>query len=194
MNLPSLADILFIIVLLVPGFISFNIFKKIALRQQKMTDFETTIYSLFASLLIFAIFGQITGIYNIDTIKENIFKPDNLTIILLLSTIPSAFLGYISRKKFRYGYLEGDCWKKCFEATRKNGSYVLIYTSDEKEYKGELCIMGVEEAKKDIVLNHPKIILRNTKFEILNEVENGEVILFNEKDIRRIVFLNKITP
>jgi len=192
--LPSLADILLVVVLLVPGFVSFIIFKKLALRQQKTTDLETTVYSLFASLMILAVFGQITNINNIDSIRDNIFIPNNLALIFVLSIIPSALFGYVSRRLFRRGYSEGDCWAKCFEATRKIGSYVLAYTSDEKEYKGELCMAGMAEAKREIVLNHPKIILRDPQFKILDEIEIGEVILFNEKDIRRIVFLNEISP
>ena len=99
----------------------------------------------------------------------------------------------MARRLFRWRISKGDCWEKCFAATTKCGSYALVYTTDGKEYKGEVCLAGIgEDSPKEVVLNNPIIILRDEKFKILDEVENGKVMLFNVSDIRRIAFLNDI--
>ena len=140
-------------------------------------------------------FGSVTGITNIDQIRDDIFVPINLSLILSLAILPSIFLGYVSRRLFRKGISEGDCWAKCFAAITKCGSYALVYTTDGKEYKGIVCIAGIgENSPKEVVLNEPKIILRDENFKVLSEVANGKVMLFNENNISRIAFLNDISP
>ena len=193
--LPSLADILLVVVLLVPGFIAFIIFKKIAIRHAKLSDLEITIYSLLCSLMIYVVFGFITGVTNIDEIRDNIFIPQNLFLILAFAVVPGIGIGYLARVLFRRGISEGDCWEKCFAATRKCGSHALIYTTDGKEYKGVVCIAGIgEDSPKEVVLNNPKLILRDKNFRILSEIINGKVMLFKESDVRRVVFLDDIAP
>lgn len=193
MALPSLADILLVVVLLVPGFVAFSLFKKIGIREKQPSDFETTIWSLFASLAIYAVFSYITGLSDIDLIRDNVFIPSNIALIYGLAVAVGGVFGFLARKFFRRGYQAGTCWEACIKSAAQQGSYLLVYTPDGKEYKGELWLGGVSEAAKEIALKNPKVILRNSNWDIVNEFEIGSVIFFNERDIRRIVFLKDIT-
>lgn len=192
MALPSLADILLVVVLLVPGFVAFILFKKIGIREKQPSDFEATIWSLFVSLVIYAVFGFITGLSNIDVIRDNIFIPFNIALIFGLAILFGGSFGILARLLFRRGYQTGDCWEACIKSAARQGSYVLVYTADGKEYKGELWLGGVSEAPKEIVLRNPKVVLRDSNWNITDEFGTGSAIFFNENDIRRIVFLKDI--
>jgi len=190
--LPSLADIVLVVVLLVPGFLTVILFKKIAMREKKLTDFEATIWSLVTSLVIYAIFGHITGLQNIDSIRENILVPGNIGLIFALAVSFGGGLGILSRALFRRGYRSGDCWEACLKSAAAKGSHLLVYTVDGKEYMGELCLGGISEAPKEIVLRNPKVILRDSKGFVLDNYEVGNNILFKENDVLRVAFLKEI--
>lgn len=71
MELPSLADILIVIILIIPGFITFYIITKISVIEQKFSDFETTIWSIFLSLFIYIPFSFLIGVSSIDAIRDD---------------------------------------------------------------------------------------------------------------------------
>ena len=124
MALPSLEDIVFIIVLIVPGFFAFILFKKIGMREKQVSEFESTIWSLFASLAIYAVFGYFTGIFNLDSIRENILNPINIASIFALAIAFGGGFGLLVRLLFRRGFKSGACWETCIKAawTRKSPS------------------------------------------------------------------------
>jgi hypothetical protein len=190
--LPSLEDVVFVIVLLVPGFFAFMLFKKIGMRERQVSEFESTVWSLFVSLGIYAIFGYITGLFNLDLIRENILNPANLALIFGLALVLGGGFGLAARRLFRQRYKAGDCWEVCVKEAAERGSYVLVYTSNNEEYKGELLFGSVSEAPKEIVLKNPKLIVRDSDLNVKTEFEIGKTMLFNESDIRRVVFLKDI--
>lgn len=192
MALPSLEEVVFVIVLLIPGFFAFMLFKKIGIREKQVSEFESTVWSLFASLAIYAIFGYFAGFFSLDIIKENILNPMNIASIFGIAAILGGGSGLAARLLFRRGYKAGDCWETCVKAAAKKGSYVLVYTSNNEEYKGELLAGGVSEAPREIVIKNPKRILRDSKLAVKTEFETGRTMLLNESDIRRIVFLKDI--
>lgn len=189
MVLPSLADILLVIVLIVPGFVAYILFKKVAMREKKTSDFEATIWSLATSLIIYAFFAYITNLYNIDLIRDDILIPNNIVLIFGLASALGISSGVLSRILFRRGYRSGDCWEECMRSATKKGSYVLAYTSDGKEYKGELFLAGAAEAPREITLKNPKMILRDSEGFVQNEFRIGDVLLLSETDVLRVVFL-----
>lgn len=192
MALPSLEDVVFIIVLLVPGFFALVLFKKIGMREKQMSDFESTIWSLFASLGIYAVFGYFTGMFNLNSVRDNILNPFNIASVFSLAIAFGGGFGLLARLIFRQRYVAGDCWETCMKAAASMGSYVLVYTSSNEEYKGELLFGSVSEAQKEIVIKNPKLISRDSDLNIKSEVEMGRTMLFNERDIRRIVFFKDI--
>jgi len=190
--LPSLEDIVFILILLTPGFFAFMLFKKIGIREKQVSEFESTIWSLFFSLTIYMIFGYFNGLVNLESIIDNILLPINVAWIFGLAIAIGGGLGVVARRIFRRGYKSGDCWEACIKAVSNKGSYILVYTSNNEEYKGELFLGGVSEAPKEIVIRNPKLIVRDLDQRVKTEFKIGETMLFNEDDIRRIIFLKEI--
>lgn len=190
--LPSLEDIVFIIILLVPGFFAFMLFKKIGIRERQVSEFESTIWSLFASLAIYAVFGYFAGFFNLDLIRENILNPVNIASIFGLAIVLGGSSGLVVRLLFRRGYQAGDCWEACVKAAGKKGSHVLVYASNNEEYKGELIAGGVSEAAREIVIKNPKLIVRDSDLSVKTQFEIGKTMVFKETDIRRIVFLKDV--
>ena len=191
MALPSLADVVVVIVLLFPGFISLVLFKWISIIERKLSDFETVIWSLFISLLIYTVFSATTGISDVDSIRDGIFLPNNLIIILGLSLTFGFLPAVIVRLGFRKRVVRGDCWDVCMaRAKDKKHLWVVVYTEKGLEYKGRLHIYGTKgEHPRELVIEKPKLIKRNKEGKVLNEIKMGSEILFLQKDIRRIVFL-----
>lgn len=192
MTLPSLLDIFLVIILIIPGFIAFMLFKKLGIRENQISDFETTVWSIFLSLFIYTFFTYITGLSDIDSIRDKIFMPDNMLLIIGLAILMGVIGGFSARLLFRKSIKAGTCWDRCFRSAAQVGTYILLYTTDGKEYKGELYWAGLSKSPKEIVIRKPKVILRDSKWRIIDEIEMGSVILFNEKDISRVVFLKDI--
>ena len=191
MALPSLADVVMVIVLLLPGFVSLVLFKWISVIERKFSDFETVVWSLFISLFIYAVFSATTGISDVDSIRDGIFLPNNLIIVLGLSLIFGFLPGAIVRYGFRKRVVRGDCWDVCMtRAESKKNPWVIVYTENGLEYKGRLHIYGTKgEYPRELVIEKPKLIQRNSEGKVLKETKMGSEILFLQKDIRRIVFL-----
>jgi len=161
--LPSLIDVVTVIVILLPGFVSFVLFKWVSIIERKFSDFETVVWSLFVSLLIYMIFGAVTGISDFDRIRDAILLPSTLLMVLSLSLgfgfIPGGIVRYALRKRV----VRGDCWDACMSrADSTNNRWVIVYTENGLEYKGRIHIYGtVGEYRRELVIEEPKLIQRN---------------------------------
>ncbi|GAI26937.1 unnamed protein product, partial [marine sediment metagenome] len=73
------------------------------------------------------------------------------------------------------------CWDIAFKKTSKKGGYVIVYTHDGSEYKGELHFAGIELDPKELVIKNPKLIIRDKNLRVLKEIEIGKEILHRNK-------------
>lgn len=192
MVLPSLADAVLVITLLLPGFISLVLFRRISVIQKKMSDFELVIWSLFVSVLIYSVFSLFTGITNLDSLRDKFLFSENLAFLFGLSLIFGTIPGLIVKKGFRRNVVMGSCWTLSLKNASKRISWVLVYTQDECEYKGQLHYSGGEETPHGITIRKPRLILRDDNWKVTKEIKMGEEILFGETDIKRIVFFKKV--
>lgn len=194
MALPSLVDVVTVIVLLLPGFVSLVLFKWVSIVERKFSDFETVIWSLFLSLFVYSVFSAITGINNVDNMRDAIFLPINLFTILGLSLIFGILPGAIVRYGLRERVVRGDCWDVCMSrAENKKHLWAIVYTENGLEYKGRLHIYGIEgEHNRELVIEEPKLIKRDNNGKVLNEIQVGREILFLQNDIKRIAFLEDL--
>jgi hypothetical protein len=194
MALPSIFDVVTVIVILLPGFISFVIFRWISIIERKFSEFEITVWSLFMSLVIYAIFSYITGINNIDSIRDSIFLPTNLSIVMGLSLLFGIIPSLVTRFLFRKGVTRGDCWDTCMRhMEKKKHFWVMVHTEKGLEYKGRTYLYGTEgENNRELVIEEPKLIVRDEKGKMLLEKPMGQEILFLQNDIRRVVFLEEL--
>lgn len=187
---PSVADVMIVITLIVPGFISLAILKRVVIMETPFSDFETTVWSLFISLLIYTIFGVFTGIIGIESLRDNMFSPYNLAIILILSIAVGAIPGGIIKYVFRRHLSPGDSWDLCMGKASEKGAWVIVYTKNGLEYKGQLHWSGKGQVTpREITIRKPKLILRDDTWKVLKEIKMGKEIFFTEEDIQRIVFL-----
>lgn len=192
MVLPSLADLLVIVVLLVPGFVCLFITCRISAIRRRFSDIEFTVWSLFLSLIIYVPFSLTTGISDLDQIRDKIFFPGNFVLLMIYTALAGIVLGGILRK-FRPGMMLGDPWNIIFDrVTRKGGKFAIIYTENGLEYKGFIHLSGAEQDNKELSIKYPKLILRDKDWNIANEIPMGKEILFTEKDIRRVLFFEKL--
>ena len=189
MALPSLLDIITVIVLIAPGFLSFIIIKAlIPTKRKTFSDFELTLYSLLYALPIITSYGLATGVRDIDSIKDSLFDFWNLAMLLGLAFLWGAIPGGIAKLLTRGEYVLSNCWDEFWERLAE-GAYVLVYTEDGREYKGWIQYADKSEEKSELILADPKLILRDSDWKIVNEIEMGLGLLFTERDIRRVVSL-----
>lgn len=190
--LPSLADIIFVVVLLVPGFIALILLRWIAIFESELSDSRLVIWSLFLSLLIYCVFGWLTGMSDFDTIRDKILLPQNLAGILAGALLLGVVPGILIRVAFRKRIVRGDSWEASMKEASRKGSWVIIYTLDGREYKGLLHYSGGKGFPKEISIRQPKQIFRDSKGFFEEEVEVGKELLFSEKDVARVAFFEEV--
>lgn len=194
MALPSLIDVLIVIILLVPGFLSVTIIRKITIMERKLSDYETTLWSVIASLIVYSIFGWFTGITNIDSIRDNIFSSSYLSFLLLIAVVLGCLVGLFIRFVILRDVklIPGTCWDAAFQKMSEKGGYLIVYTHNGLEYKGKLHFSGKNETSKELVIREPKQILRDKEWKVIGEIEMGNELLFTEKDVQRVVFFKDL--
>lgn len=120
MALPSLGDVIFVIVLLIPGFIALRIFRWLAIFEKEMKEYQSILWSLLYSLFIYAVFSWHTGIGDIDSIRNYMLIPENLAEILVLGLTFGLISGLIVRLAFRRGtFVRGDCWEVSMKQAKR---------------------------------------------------------------------------
>jgi hypothetical protein len=187
MALPSIDDVAFIIVLLIPGFFSLTLFRWLTIDEKKISDYQMVIWSVFVSLIIYVVHGYFTGITDVNLIKEKMILPINLLSILGLSMVFGIVPGLIVKFAFKSNVVRGDPWLATMKKAAE-GAWVNIFTVGGQEYSGYLNYIGGTDCPKEISIREPLLIKRDSKGKISDEIEMGKEILFTEKDIARIVF------
>lgn len=190
--LPSLIDVVFVVVILIPGFISLVLFRWITVYKRKISDNQLILWSLVCSLFIYTIFSYITRISDIDKIRDIIFEPKYLIFILSLGAVIGLVPGTFIWFRFRRNMVTGDCWEVSMKIASKEGSWIIVYTDDGREYKGTLHYSGSADEPREISIRQPKMIIRNDKGDVVKELKIGKEIFFSEDDIKRIVFFKEV--
>lgn len=189
MTLPSLSDVFFITVVLVPGFLTFSLIKTLGILDNKISDFSLTVWSLSCSLGVLAIFGALFQVTDIEVLKANLLSPVYLAGILGTSAVLGTGIGltvrHFSKRRHRS---HGSPWTNSMLIGSEKGCWVFVYTEDGKEYGGSLHRSGLDDNPSEISIREPIMILRDSDFKVKREIPLGKEILFREKDIRRVVF------
>jgi hypothetical protein len=170
MLLPSVADALIVIILLIPGFIAFGIVKRIGNFGRPLSEFETTVWSFVFSAIIIFFFIYITKLDDLDKIREQFFSPDKFSIIFVLAVLIGIIAGLILWA-FRRNHTRQGSWEfamdKYFKfyhnnSNKKEKLIVNIITKDNHEYSGIIDHV-TEDTGGDILLNGPCVVDRNGK-------------------------------
>lgn len=194
--LPSLADAIVVVVLLVPGFVCLIVLRRIAILETPLSDFETTVWSLGISALIYGVFSFATGISNIDQLRDSLFQQSYLVQFLAVFGVTFGLIvlgGAIVRDRRGGGNIGfGDCWDWLKDL---GNPWVTVYTTDGLEYRGQVFGVGFGRSRHEIVIKDPKQIVRNENWKSTAQIPRGQVMFFTEDDIRRVaVYLSEKKP
>ena len=107
----------------------------------------------------------------------------------MLSIAGGLGVGGLGKLLFRRGMFPGDCWEVAFDRVRKKGSYVMLYAADGRKFKGMVESYTGGKNGKQLLIKKPKLILRDDKWNIVDEIDLGKEVLFGNESIREIAFL-----
>ena len=195
MSLPipdNISDILLIVIFLIPGYFSLRIFRYLAYWKEELSEFDISLLSILLSGLIYISVALLINKQSIDEFKNILLIPTNLVYIISFTLLIGIIPGFIIKKvKENKHEIFLNVWEAVLNRSIETNkpTWVLIYTQDNKEYKGYIHMYGNKNESKDITLKNPLMIIRNKDFYIKHEVEMGSEIYFKESDIARIVFL-----
>jgi len=137
-GLPSLLDVVVVIILLLPGFAVYSIARFIAVLERQLPEFETIIWSLFLSLGIYGVFAIVIGIASPDALRDNIFVPSVLFTLVATTLVAGLVLGLVLHVVVNKGVRpeRGNPWDLFFASLTTDGRDLIVFTDDGKEFKG----------------------------------------------------------
>lgn len=185
-------EILIAVILILPGFLSLYIIRKVSIQEEKLSGEEYYLWSLLLSVIIFAVFSYIVNIRSLTEIEDLIFDSKKIILLYFLATVFGIIPGKILKKVIHEDYrvLPGEVWSiTLMRLNREEGKFVTVFTTDNLEFSGRVRIYSTrEDSPREILIEDPIQIIRNEKMEEISTTEWGKEILFTESDIRRIVF------
>jgi len=183
-------------ILVVPGFVAVKIFARITAFDRKLSDFDTTVYSLGTSLAIYVPFVLITGLDNFDKIRDSILLPGNFELIIALSVGTGVMTGIAIKLLFRRRFKWGDVWHRSVVDIQKRllpPFFVIVHT-EKQEIVGQLLSAGTGDQPKDLLIFQPKLVIRNPDLSVREQMDLGSDVFIPEESIRTLVFLSKPLP
>lgn len=185
-------EILLAIILILPGFLSVYLIRKISVQDEKLPDQEFYFWSLLLSVITFTIFSFLMGIKSLEQIEKLIFDYQKVISLYLIAIIVGSVFGFITKWIVHGDYeaRSGQVWSIALKKLNKEeGRFITILTTDNLEFSGKIRIYSTrEDSPREILIEEPIQIIRNEKMVAIDEIEWGKEIIFTEGDIRRIVF------
>lgn len=185
-------EILLAVILILPGFLSGYLIRKISVQDEKLQDQEFYFWSLLLSVITFTIFSFLIGIKSFEEIEKLIFDYQKVIFLYLIAIIVGCVFGFITKSILHGDYeaLSGQVWSIALKRLNaEEGKFITIFTTDNLEFSGKIRIYSTrEDSPREILIEDTIQIIRNKKMEAIEEVEWGKEILFTEGDIRRIIF------
>ncbi len=190
MDLPALADIFFIIVFLIPGFVTLNLIRNIGKYDTSLSNNETVYWSVFWNLIIIGFYNWITNTTDLITLTSEIFNYSNLFLIIGISASLGVGIGVGIRYTMRKNIISEDCWELSMKEASRIGTFVTVLTKNDDEFMGLLHYNAGSKEPREITIRNPTKI--NRSVDPIEEEEWGKEILFLEDDIKRIVFMSEV--
>src|SRR5215213_7886324 len=153
----SFNDILIAVFFIVPGFIAVGLFKRLALVEKELTELEIVAWSIFLSLIVYAIFLAFSGTASIATLQEQVFSWQQVAIVIGLAVAIGAIPGIIVKFSWRRGLRPGALWDFIMNRVKKKTYYPTVRIHTDKEtYEGVLFLWGRDKSPKDIIIVRPE--------------------------------------
>ena len=178
---------------MLPGYIATKILRNIGGLKRRISETELLYTSLIYSTIIYFILGFLFRKNDYDALKNEVLKPYNVPIVLITTALVGAFFGIILYVWRRYakGIVPDDCWTSVLHDYVSDDAWIVVYTRDGKEYKGALGYFGIEHEPRELTIVEPYRIRRDDKFKLIEDVFLGAEIYFTDKDILRILFMER---
>lgn len=199
-GLPSIGDLLIIVVLIAPGFFSIAILRYISGLSIKMEQFEKMVWSVIMSVPIGVLFIYIHKFRTFDGIQQYVFEHPITSIVELsvLSFIISIVATLILRVNI-LGYVRNVMWWGAEKnprswplwddvMVRSLGRWVLI-KGVEDEYVGWIKGHSTDPESRCLLLGDPELVRRNREGKAITSKYGNELVLF-EEEIKSLVFLD----
>jgi hypothetical protein len=193
-SFPSFTDIIFISIIIIPGYIVLKIIRYFAGIKRKISDLDLTFSSIVFSIVVYGLTGIFLKIYNYEDLKNRIIEADGIIIIFGITCFIGLILGLITYTwRVKERYVPDDTWISVIKKFEKKYKYpwVIICTKDNKEYKGILNYYAIEDEERVLSIIYPKLIFRDKDFKWIDDLEMGEEIYFSKDNIQRIIFLKQ---
>jgi hypothetical protein len=187
--LPSLADALVLVVLIVPGFVFVRVFARVTAFDRKLSEFDMTVLSFIASLIVYIPFSYLTSLDSIDKIRDAVLMPQTIALLLSLSFAMGLFPGLVVKKWFRPKYVHGTVWEAVVKDQPEKGVFVLVHTVLDQEIMGKLHSIGTGDSPKDMRLLDPVMVIRDKGLNARKQMRLGKEIYLSEKDVQSVAFL-----
>ena len=181
----SLTDIWTLLILIVPGFLTFRIINWLGSYELKFDQFVTTIYSLLFSIITFIPLSFIFQLNSFSDINIHVTEPKFVLSSLAISIIIGIIIGLVIRFIFQKAVRLDNAWDGFAKSLLQRS--VIVYTTDDKEYKGWIKRVSIgKDEKREICLGDPKLVKRDDKGNV-KLINIGQEILFTESNIKRIL-------
>jgi len=190
----TLVEIVVAILILVPGFIAFQIFKSIYVLEREYSDLETIIWSVFASYVIYIPFGLLTGLESIDKLTLSFLSIQNLALLMTVATVPAVAVASALKRIFKRDVVKGDLWDFLMDkiAATQDPIYALIHTKTNKEFYGQVARFGMSPSQRDLIIKEPELLIRDTNLKVTRK-KWGKEIYLHPDEIRQIVLMSEVT-
>ena len=198
-SLPS-ASLLYALLVLVPGFLSYKIARKIGQVTTPVDRFDKIIYTVIGSgtsfSLIILMYTYKTS-FTIGDLTDSSFDIIDLGLgylsMLLIASLIGALIGVI----INYGLNRGEdirsitAWQIISE-NRREPAKVRAIMNNGCEIWGEIRISDSEPHGQDLFVKYPMKVVRDDDGEIKNEIKIGEYAFLSHSGISHVYFETEI--
>ena len=198
-SLPS-TSLLYALLILVPGFLSYKIARKIGRVTTPVDRFDKIIYTVIGSGTSFSL---VTLIYayqassTISNLTDNSFSIIELGLgylsMLLISSLIGTLIGVIINSGLNHGedIRINTAWQIISESKREPAK-VRVIMNNGCEIWGEIRISDSEPHGQDLFIKYPMKIVRDDDGEIKNEVKIGEYAFLYQSDVSHVYFETEV--
>ena len=182
-------------ILIIPGYLAVSVLRYLGSLESTWTDQDKLYYGVGFSVVIYFFVAWFLGAKDFEVLKSALFSVPVFWLVvaafLILGVVPGLCIKmYIEEK----GINPRDVWSRTLNSAGEleEGCWVLVYTSDGKEFKGSLKYFDTGNDANSITIINPRQVIRNDKYEVINEFPLTEEILFTKENISRIAFFTEV--
>jgi len=191
-------DLGFILLYILPGFLSFEICREIILLEREFKEFKSVIYSFIFSTLIFTPAAYLMKITTIEDFKVSLYTIQNMFVFIIVGLILGYAFGKTYKKYFLKGVYKGQPWDIAFnppveeDELIEQSDSVYVLTTSGLEYQTNEIFYSDKQKPHELLLIDAKLVQRNNEFEITNITELKSDVFIEGKYIERLLFLHSL--